>query len=296
MQNFTSGFGAFHPLALMLWFVSIFIVSMFSMNPVITLLSFAGAVCLALARFGLRDFFRHAGFYLIMFLLIALSNPLFSHNGETPLFYLNHQPVTLEAFFYGLETAFMIVAVLYWFKCFNVLMTSEKFIYLFGRVIPRLSLILSMALRLLPAFLRRYRQIARTQKAIGLFSGKGWTDQIKASAMVFGALVSRALENAIDTGASMLARGYGLPGRSHFSIYRFTRRDLLLICADLACSAVVFTGMATGSIRFFFYPAVRCSWNAASYVVFAAFALLSFLPFIIECKEKLTWNYYISRI
>ncbi len=40
--------------------------------------------------------------------------------------------------------------VIQWFSCYNKVMTSDKFIYLFGRLIPALSLILSMALRFVP--------------------------------------------------------------------------------------------------------------------------------------------------
>ena len=40
----------------------------------------------------------------------------------------------------------MLAAVALWFSCLSAVMTSDKFIYLFGRVIPALSLLLSMIL------------------------------------------------------------------------------------------------------------------------------------------------------
>jgi energy-coupling factor transport system permease protein len=46
----------------------------------------------------------------------------------------------------------MLAAVISWFSCYNAVMTSDKFVYLFGRVIPALSLILSMTLRFVPKF------------------------------------------------------------------------------------------------------------------------------------------------
>jgi energy-coupling factor transport system permease protein len=46
-------------------------------------------------------------------------------------------PLTLESIFYGLAAAVMLAAVVLWFGCYNEVMTSDKFIYLFGRVIPR---------------------------------------------------------------------------------------------------------------------------------------------------------------
>lgn len=69
----------------------------------------------------------------------------------TPLFFLNGNPVTLEAVLYGLDIAAMLVAVMYWFKCYNHIMTSEKILFLFGKVIPKLSLLLSTGAAVCPA-------------------------------------------------------------------------------------------------------------------------------------------------
>ena len=44
-------------------------------------------------------------------------------------------------------------------------------------------------------------------------------------------MVTWSLESAIDTADSMRSRGYGEPGRTAFSIYRFDDRDRgLLLC------------------------------------------------------------------
>lgn len=80
------------------------------------------------------------GFYVPLFLMVAVTNPLFSHNGVTPLFFLNGNPVTLEAFIYGIAIAVMVIAIIMWCKCCSEVMTSDKLLYLFGRVIPKLSL------------------------------------------------------------------------------------------------------------------------------------------------------------
>lgn len=63
---------------------------------------------------------------------------------------MNDNPVTLEAVCYGFAVGVMIMSVFYWFKCFNAVMSSDKFIYLFGRVIPKLALLLSMTLGFIP--------------------------------------------------------------------------------------------------------------------------------------------------
>ena len=97
-----------------------------------------------------------------LFMVVALMNPLFNHYGVTVLFYLyNGTPVTLESVVYGLAMAVMLCEVIIWFQCYNKIMTSDKFIYLFGRVIPGFSLILSMCLRFVPRFKNRMKVYRR---------------------------------------------------------------------------------------------------------------------------------------
>ena len=82
-------------------------------------------------------------------LLAALVNPAFNHEGATILTYLpSGNPLTLESMLYGVAAAVMLASVVLWFSSYNEVMTSDKFVYLFGRVIPALSLVLSMALAL----------------------------------------------------------------------------------------------------------------------------------------------------
>lgn len=199
-------FANYHPAVLLLYFLSVLLVGMFVTNPVLQLTMLLGAVlfCLMLPhRSG------GAGFYVPMFLLVAVTNPLFSHNGVTPLFYLNGNPVTLEAFVYGAAIAVMVVGVMLWCACYSAVMTSDKFLCLFGRVIPKLALVLSMALRFIPMFKRQMHKVNRAQKAMGLYGSKSLVDKGRSALRVFLTMISWSLENAIDTAASMKARGYG---------------------------------------------------------------------------------------
>ena len=99
-------FANYHPAVLLLYFLSVLLVGMFVTNPVLQLTMLLGAVLFYLM---LPHRSGGAGFYVPMFLLVAVTNPLFSHNGVTPLFYLNGNPVTLEAFVYGAAIAVMVV-------------------------------------------------------------------------------------------------------------------------------------------------------------------------------------------
>ena len=172
------------------------------------------------------------GFYLPLFLLVAVTNPLFSHNGVTPLFFMNGNPVTLEAVVYGVFISVMVVGVLFWCKCYNEIMTEDKFLYLFGRIIPKMSLVLSMALRFVPMFKRQMKNVSRAQKAMGLYSQKSYVDRLRGGIRVFTAMISWSLENSMELSSSMRARGYGLHGRTNFSLFKFGARDAAVLLRD----------------------------------------------------------------
>ena len=147
----------------------------------------------------LRVLARNLLYYFFFFLLLAVTNPLFAHNGETILFFMNDNPITLEAFVYGAALAIMIVGVMFWCKNYNLIMTSDKFIYLFGKAIPRLSLVLSLALRFIPLFKEQIHKINQTQKVMGLYSTDSRMDRLMSGMRVFNSILSWAIENSLET-------------------------------------------------------------------------------------------------
>ena len=215
----------------------------------------------------------------------------------TPLFFLNGNPVTLEALLYGFALAVAVVGVLLWCKGYSEVMTGDKFLYLFGSVIPRLALVLSMALRFVPQFRRQMRRVRCAQKTMGLYAARGYTDKVRSAGRVFLAMIAWSLENAMETAASMKARGYGRGRRTNFSLFRFTARDGALLAVCAALMGVVAVGMAAGVTAFDFYPRVSTpELTPAALAVYIAFGALSLLPFTLEVREAIVWRYYRSRI
>ncbi len=290
-------FGIYHPFVLLLYFLSVLLVAMFVSNPVLEVTALLGGCLFCLILQNKREIPGNVGFYTILFLMVAVTNPLFSHNGVTPLFFLNGNPVTLEAFVYGVAIAVMVIGVMMWCKCYSEIMTSDKFLYLFGRIIPKLSLILSMALRFIPMFKRQMRRVNRAQKAMGLYSSKSFVDKIKSAMRIFMAMISWSIENAMETSASMKARGYGIKGRTNFSIFRFYFHDGILLTTCILLLGLTIAGTASGEMVFYYYPKIS-ELNRSPYAisVYTAFFILSFLPSIIEVKEALVWKYYRSKI
>ncbi|MDD6645695.1 MAG: energy-coupling factor transporter transmembrane component T [Oscillospiraceae bacterium] len=296
-NNKLKSFSTLHPFVLIVYFVTILVVSMFGTNPVLLFLSLVGGMMFFGMMNSKKAFFNDLAFYIPMFFLIAIINPLFSHNGVTPLFFMNGNPVTLEAILYGGNIALMLMAVVYWCKCYSEIMTTDKFLYLFGKVIPKLSLVLSMALRFIPLFREKHREFRMVQGASGLYDQKGFVNKIICELKVFSALVTWSLENSVDTASSMKARGYGLKGRTHFSMYKFRKRDGIFLAVNLLLFSVVAFGMGIGFVDFSFYPLVtEIKTGAVQIVVYISLGVMSLLPFITELWEVIVWKYSMSKI
>ena len=267
--------------------------AMFTPNPVIQTEALVGAGLFLCFTSSARDNFRSALFYFLMIILVGISNPLFSHNGATPLFFMNGNAVTLEAIAYGFFGGIMLAGVMLWCKSLTHLMTSDKVIYLFGRIIPSLSLILSMTLRFVPLFKREIKQIKMAHKGLGMYSG----GKLAGAVRVFSAMVSRALENSVITAMSMKARGYGLKGRTSFSLFRAGKQDIITGLLLLILSGVIIGSAATGCLDFGFYPEITplpLSLGAISGYV--SFGIIALLPFLIEVKENVKWRFLVSKI
>jgi energy-coupling factor transport system permease protein len=272
---------------------------MFFTHPVCLAISLLCSFAYSVSLNGRKALLFILLYMLPMFAFTLLVGPLFNHHGGTILTYLpNGNPLTLESILFGVAAATMLITVITWFSCFNTVMTSDKFVYLFGRITPALSLILSMSLRLVPRFRAQIRIISNAQRCVGRdVPGSSLFQKLKHRIRILSIIVTWALENAIETADSMKGRGYGLPGRTSFSIFRFTLRDICAFLYLSGCSAIVFAGVMTGVYRFRYFPTIRSeSADAAAIVVFIAYLGLCLFPIILNIKEYFTWKYIESKI
>jgi len=296
-KNRLSAFEGFHPAALAIYFFTELAISMFVQNPVLLVISLLGAICMSSVFQSKRQFLSNLVFYAAIFIIITATNPLFSHRGNTVIFSLNGFKVTSEALLCGAGIAAMLAAVICWFKSFSLIMTSDKLLCLFSRAVPKLSLFITMSIRMIPLFRIRMKKINDVQKAMGLYSSNRYVGKLKGSLRVFSSLMTWSLENAVETGNSMRARGFGLKGRQEYTLYKFRTADFLLILISLLLFFITAWGVGSGIVAFSYYPAVtRVSLSPLSLAVYLSFTILSFLPFTIEVKESLKWKLYESKI
>ncbi len=290
-------FESYHPLVLLIYFSSIIGITMFVSNIVILGIALFGSFVFCMFFQKQKTFLKGFAFALLTIIVVSAFNSLFSHNGKTQLFFMGGNAITLEAIIYGLQIGALLVGVLYWFACFNEVMSEDKLLYLFGRAAPKLSVLLSSALRFIPLFKNQYKKIKQAQTAIGLYSSEGYAERLHGSVRVFNCLVSWSLENAVSTGLSMKARGYGLRGRSRFSLFRFTKRDFAFLLIILILWSAILPALVMDGVSFSFYPTIEPPQMSLSLIAcYISFGTLAFLPIIIEGKEYIVWKYYRSKI
>lgn len=286
-----SSFKTYHPIVNFGFFAAVIGCTFLWMHPVFLVISVSAAFVYSLLLKGMRALRFNLLFALPMLVVIALLNPLFVHQGMTMLFYTNDNPITLEAIVYGIAAAVMLVAVLLWFTCYNEVVTSDKFLYLFGKVLPSLALLLSMTLRLIPRLKTQVSRIAYAQRAIGMGTDTGSLRQrVRHGMRILSILITWALENAVETADSMKARGYGLHGRTSFSIFRFNWRDAVCLIGILAAVMVCVLGQIFGATYVQYYPYIKwAAWPSLAGIA-AVYAALCFLPVILELWEGYKWR------
>jgi energy-coupling factor transport system permease protein len=113
----------------------------------------------------------------------------------------------------------------------------------------------------------------------------------KDAITILSILVTWSLENAIETADSMKSRGYGLPGRTAFSIYRFDRRDKLALLWLLFCGGYIILGWALGGLRWWYYPIISGALMGAFPVSLQlAYLALCLTPVIMNRMEVRKWK------
>lgn len=313
----SSGFKGYHPLVNVLFFISIIAFGMLLRHPVYLVISFISSTAYYLklsGKDGRKTVFR---FLLPMLLFVVIINSFFNHYGVTTLFILpSGNNFTFEALVMGIVSGITVVSVIQWFFCCNEVVTEDKFMHIFGRILPKGALVVSMILRFVPLYRRRYKEISQARKSMGLNGTDSFICKMKNTFKNIGILVSWSFENAIETADSMKARGYGLKGRTYYSRFQWQTGDTLALILLVLFDALIIFGLVSNSAYCIYNPYViinQPSEIGTTYIInelnltinpfgflsiisLIAFTLLCFLPLTIDLKEDIKWHRLQSKI
>lgn len=285
-------FQGLHPAVSFTYFAAVIGMTLACMHPVLSPLSFLGAAAFLVCLKGWKSLFGTMRFLLPMMLVIVVVNPLFNHRGVTMLFMLFDQWITLEAIGYGAVSACQLAAVVLWFACYQEVITSDKFLFLFGQIAPVAALLITLTLRLIPQLKSMAEEIRQVQ---GTLHGEEnrLTQRMAAAVRNLSVLLTWSMENAVQTADSMKARGFGQRRRTTYHLFRFDSRDsrCLGLIAALLAAAILFRAFGFGYVEF--YPRIRSlAEGAGNLWQGGILILLYFLPVLLEKKEALRWRSY----
>lgn len=277
-----NAFSELNPFVLLLYYAAVLAGSAMLMHPATLLISVLGGLLTASCAMGMKRALKRLLKMLPLALLTALVNPLFNHEGATILLYLfDGNPLTLESILYGAAAGLMLLGSLSWFLTVSESLTGEKWMYLLGKAVPTLSLILSLIFRFVPKLLRQIRQI---NDALALSERD--QSRLRRAFHAFSAVIGWALEDAAETADSMRCRGYGLSGRSAYSRYQFDLRDAVL----LGMTALLAVGAFADAPNYRYFPSFRAEGLCTGTLCFAALCLL---PFAVGTFTEIR---YLSRL
>ena len=288
-----STFAGCHPAVNLIFFLFTIGITMFSMSPVFLAATLVFSWLYSILLNGKKAIKSNLLLTIPIVVIMAVINTFFTHNGATVLFYVNNSRITLEALLYGLAAAVLLSSIIVWFSCFNVVMTSDKLIYIFGKAAPVLGLTLSMIFRFIPLLKARFREISMGQRCMGRHVTGGFMAKLRQVTKEVSILISWSLEAAIETSDSMEARGYGLPGRSSFHLFKMTPTDKVLLTGISISGMIAAVGCALGKTSIYYYPKVVLGqWDIMTVITFAAYIALLAVPVIADILGEIKWQQY----
>ncbi|WEK54339.1 MAG: energy-coupling factor transporter transmembrane component T [Candidatus Cohnella colombiensis] len=286
------GFRSLHPIVLIAYYAGGITFGMLLFHPLILL---SGWVAMMIVNVQLdrgREWRRWSIPMLVGFILITIMNPILSHRGRTVLHYWGDIPITLESVVYGITLALSVVSLLTLFVSYRIVVSEQKFLYLFSRISPKAALIAMMTLGLVPRLRRRLHELILIQRTRGITVTDGTIVQRAKNGTKFVVtLLSWTLEDALQTADSMQARGYGTKVRSSYLGFRFRSRDgWMLGGLSIIALLIVFTWV-NGHGFLAIYPKFKSiKLTPEDIVAQVGYVGFLILPLVLEWRDRLAWR------
>lgn len=229
---------------------------------------------------------------LFMMLFIVVMNPIMNNHGAHVIATFGGTVITAEAVTYGFLMALSLAILMLIFVSYNQSMTNHKFLYLFNRLSPQLTLLTMITMRFVPLFIRRFTNIKNVQKTRGVQMETGSVRARSHAGMrLMEVLLVNSLVDALQTADSMTARGYGAQKRTSYQRYRLTQRDGWLLTGLIVSSGLCFYLAKQGVGRLAVYPVLGSAHlDQTGWLCLVLVLLIDSLPLLLEGWEYLWWT------
>ena len=280
------GFERCHPAVNLIYFAAVLVGMITFQHPVFLMISFLCAFAYSIKRNGLKALL----FDLCLLPLIAafaLYYSSYTHFGMTVLRQnMVGNNMTLESLIYGFVLGIIGAGVCIWFSCVFSVFTTDKVVYLFGKVSPRLSLFLAISLRMIPRIKKEAKRINMAQRGIGRGANQGnlW-QRFRNALRIFSMLITWTIDSLTIASESMRSRGSSLRGRKAFSSYRFDDRDRAYVIGLFLCLTLTMMAVLLKQTDMVYDP--RIIWTKVNPVFCVGYGVLCLMPLGLE-----VWTQY----
>ena len=285
-------FDNYHPVINLIYFTAAACFAVVLSHPVFLMLSYVCAFLYSVRLKGKKAFVF--GLALIPFMVLyTWIYSMYHHFGVTVLFQnFAGNDMTAEALIYGLVISIKAASFIMIMSCVFEVFSSDKVVYLLGRISPQTSLFVSVLMRSVPRIKEAAGRINRAQRGIG----RGCLQKnaaVKGTGIIrfLSILITWILDSFNEASVSMKNRGYSLKGRTAFSMYRFDNRDrTLVIYMALSITAALMAVFAGETFAQYDPEMIFAKSTGISYVFYSAYALFLLMPAILQtitqCRFK----------
>lgn len=277
-------FDSYHPTINLIYFVAVLFFTIAFNHPIFVIISYLCAFVYSVKLNGRKQAVFNTALIPFIFAYTAWY-AYCNHFGVTNLrSNIIDNKITLESILYGLQLSITVATVIMILSCLFTIFSTDKVIYLFGRVSPKLSLFLSILLRTVPRVKLQTKRINISQRGIGRgLNQRKFPLFIVDFFRIASITITWMLENFVESAASMKSRGYSLKGRTAFSIYRFDNRDRSFVVSIFLCLTVIAMGYALNQTNIYYDPEIIMNRiTPLSGIFYIAYAALFLLPMILQ--------------
>ena len=275
------GFERCHPAVNLIYFAAVLTGTVTFQHPAFLMISFLCSFAYSVKRNGWKAWM----FNLCLLPLVAafaLYYSSYTHFGMTVLRQnMVGNNMTLESLVYGVVLGVIGAGVCMWFSSVFSVFTTDKVVYLFGKVSPGFSLFLAIALRMIPRIQKEAKRINMAQQGIGRGANQGnlW-QRFRNSLRIFSMLITWTIDSLTIASESMRSRGSNLRGRKAFSIYRFDNRDRLFVIGLFLCLTLTMMAILLGQTDMVYDP--KIIWTQVNPLFCIGYGILCLMPLGLE--------------
>lgn len=277
-------FDSYHPTINFIFFVSVITFSIWFTQPVFVAISFLSSFIYS-CYIGKTKGLIIDIIMIVSIIIYTLYYAYYNHFGVTNLaINIIGNQITLESLCAGLLRGVRTATVIIWFCCMTIIVSSDKVIYLFGRICPKISLFISIFLRGIPQIISKFNRVNISQSAIGRGIKQGNIFvRIKNLLRVLSIVITWILESFVDSSNSMKSRGYSLKGRTAFSIYRFDNRDRSVVIVMFLYLTLISMAIMLDQVKMQVNPHIILNpITSLSYLFYGVYLLFTLMPMFLQ--------------